>query len=674
MAMKNLVEGECGVSNSLLKFASHFTEDKAFKQDGFYELPRYPEHKAEKPMALPRDVEWVDEFLQSQQNQAAPETFHMGSLLQEMRQIEEAELFHEPQTAPAIADLAVSSEWAKDFLTSEPVPQNTDAGTAGSSATDTNSSAVRWATEYLEPKGAIKNSNHSEEKSSGYHSEDARRAAQQLVDSLNSPNIEDTEFTKFLSTVTRRQENHHHLHHNSNHHHHQHQHLNTIASTTTTFQQHQHSEVPLPTTTTAAAHHHHHHHNLHNEDAEALLLADSSESPHGLSEQWAQEFVSEESAKSLVDQWQEEFTKEMGSEKISEEQFWENLQKQWETVDESINSGHPWLTEYTDSELYQDYKFTSENPLLHQKDPFNAGLEKLQQGDIPNAVLLFEAAVQKDASHAEAWQYLGTTQAENEREPAAIAALKKCLELQPGNLSAWMAIAVSYTNEYQQTQACSALKSWLGHNPKYSHLLPASQTSTATKPVGIPVSTSTASKNQMTEIRDLYIEAARLSPSEIDPDVQCGLGVLFNLSGDLDKAVDCFTAALQARPNDAQLWNKLGASLANSNKSEQAVEAYHHALRLSPGFIRSRYNLGIACINLGVHQSAVEHFLVALNMQRKSEESMPALMGGSSPQVMSMNIWGTLRMTFTIMNRLDLHNACDKFDLELLNREFNMNS
>ncbi|MCJ8729711.1 hypothetical protein PDJAM_G00109600 [Pangasius djambal] len=352
----------------------------------------------------------------------------------------------------------------------------------------------------------------------------------------------------------------------------------------------------------------------------------------------------------------------------SDTEFWDKMQAEWEEL-----ARRNWLTENeqaqipsTVSPLEKGYYFHTDNPYKDWPNAFEEGLRKAREGDLPNAVLLLEAAILQDPQDSEAWQVLGTTQAENENEQAAIVSLQRCLELHPNNLQALMALAVSLTNTGMKQEACEALLGWLRHNPKYKHLLK-NRNNLQGSPSSRRLSYSTPMAcSLLPEVKELFLEAAQQNPDTIDPDLQTGLGVLYNLSSEYNKAVDAFNSALSVRPEDYLLWNRLGATLANGDRSEEAVEAYTRALELQPGFIRSRYNLGISCINLGAHREAASNFLTALSLQRKSRSRQ------LSHQVMSGNIWAALRIALSMMDQPELFQAANIGDLDLLMRAFNL--
>lgn len=343
---------------------------------------------------------------------------------------------------------------------------------------------------------------------------------------------------------------------------------------------------------------------------------------------------------------------------LNKDKFVEEMAEKYKDEWEKLSDVNDYWGSETAYGIPAEYTFTEGNVMLENKNALELGKERLKMGDIPGAVLCFEAAAQQHPESAEAWFLLGTTQAENEQDPFAITALNKSLSIDPRQLEAYITLAAAYTNENMPKFAYLELCKWLKSSPKYSDLCP------------LDINPEKMNLKQLEAyVMSQYLKAAQLHPNQIDPDVQNAMGVIFNANQQYDKAVDCFKTALIIAPDNAKLWNRLGATLANSDKSEEAVDAYQQALNLEPGFIRARYNVGITCMNLKAHKEAAEHFLVALNQQCKARAIYPT---DSSVDNSSSAIWTTLRMVCSYMGEHDAAKLVDEKNLNELNKSFNI--
>ncbi|KAG7728388.1 hypothetical protein KL948_004255 [Ogataea haglerorum] len=368
---------------------------------------------------------------------------------------------------------------------------------------------------------------------------------------------------------------------------------------------------------------------------------------------WEQQFKEMEEMEEMEEataETQQPLEETVSAQESAFDQVWDNIQETYAdnmlSNDEFQAQWEKDFEKYAQTRLnYGEYTFEENNQFRNNPDAYEIGIKLMESGaKLSEAALAFEAAVEQNPGHVDAWLRLGQVQTQNEKELAGIAALEKCLELSPQNLVALMTLAISYINEGYDNAAFATLERWI--ETKYPEVAERARSANP----DIQADDRFSLNKRVTQ---LFIKAAQLSPegANMDSEVQTGLGVLFYSMEEYSKTLDCFQAAIEHNPNDALAWNRLGASLANSNKPEQAIEAYSRALQLNPNFVRARYNLGVSFINMGMYRDAVDHLLTGLSMHE-----VESLDGSSSVarSNQSTSLIETLKRAFLAMDRRDL--------------------
>ncbi|KAG5466723.1 hypothetical protein LSCM1_00897 [Leishmania martiniquensis] len=347
-----------------------------------------------------------------------------------------------------------------------------------------------------------------------------------------------------------------------------------------------------------------------------------------------------------------------------------DLDASFKDMDVGENDVEDWAQEYAEmQERLQrvtnstDYPFEPNNPYMFHDSPFLEGMEMLQLGNLAEAALAFEAVCHKDNTNEKAWQVLGTTQAENEKDGLAIIALNNARKLNPRNLEVHAALSVSHTNERNADAAMDSLKAWLSNHPEYEHLASVAIPPNAELDVGDTF--FFADPSRMREVRTLYDAAIEMSPG--DSQLYTNLGVLHNVAHEFDEAAECFRKAVALHPDDPKMWNKLGATLANGGRPDQALEAYNRALDINPGYVRAMYNMAVAYSNMSQYNMAARQIVKAIASQQGGTKP-----SGEGSVMATRGMWDLLRMTLNLMDRDDLVQLTYAENLEPFVKEFGL--
>uniref|UniRef100_A0AC35THT4 TPR_REGION domain-containing protein n=1 Tax=Rhabditophanes sp. KR3021 TaxID=114890 RepID=A0AC35THT4_9BILA len=354
----------------------------------------------------------------------------------------------------------------------------------------------------------------------------------------------------------------------------------------------------------------------------------------------------------LGNNWSEEYLKEKQHVADKQQTNEDNMNEFDEAMDDDwdrIMGGIPYEPSANDL-MSGMYQFAGFNPFINSTNPVGEGKAFLNSGNISDAILNYEAAVQQKPEDSDAWCALGLCHAENETDINAIQAFNKSLSLNPNNKEALLGLAVSMANEFKENEAVTILRKWLQVHTNQNNAEPYKSTGYSTYFLD-QSAFDIAEKEFLDAVRNGSMDAST------DIDLQNALGILYNINKNFARATDSLKLAISKRPDDARLWNRLGATLANHEKTTEAISAYRQALHLFPNYVRARFNLGISCMHLHSYEQAVEHFVAALQLQKVPQESP---------------IWSTFRTAVIRLPSINtaLMEAVDNKDLDEVTRIF----
>lgn len=109
---------------------------------------------------------------------------------------------------------------------------------------------------------------------------------------------------------------------------------------------------------------------------------------------------------------------------------------------------------------------------------------------------------------------------------------------------------------------------------------------------------------QLDRAKSIYLKVLKADPNQFD--ALRLLGILYNTTGDFQRAIDCFKRAIKINASLPALYHNIGLAYKKLGYYDEAISYYQHALMLKPNYPEALEKLGTA-------YAALEQFPIALD-------------------------------------------------------------
>lgn len=240
------------------------------------------------------------------------------------------------------------------------------------------------------------------------------------------------------------------------------------------------------------------------------------------------------------------------------------------------------------SERSQPYKITKVTAAIEgapcAKD---GGVQKLleiglrfhEQGNLPEAELIYREVLRHDFDSADAWHLLGVIVYQSGYDEVALELIGEAVAIAPGDALYQNNLGNVHRRLDDLGAALSCYDQAIHARPDYveAHYNRASVL---------------RDQGRLAEAVEAYRTALRLRPDAFE--VLNDLAGTLRRQGDVQAALECYRRAVELKPDSAELHLNLGRALEGAGAVDEAIAAYRRAIEVDPTLAEARASLNAA--------------------------------------------------------------------------------